>query len=247
MRRSGGCLERRRVPVIARWAVIVATSAGCFTKPPAPSTSDGGVRDASVDAPAPCAVRDNFSTNVGGTEATACGSWGEYKGNGTHIVTRNQMGQLMFYTTSDQGGTAACSGTTQVPFTNVVVQVPNILDAVGAHTGIELTFGGGTSFKVDIVTTSTTAAEVHTVNGTQAAAFLTNYSGSAMQYFRLSRRGPSALDLSYSSQATMWPTSQPFDVGTNLDVVAVTLYVDFGANVPGFVTATFDNLDGCAP
>lgn len=230
---------------------LALASAGCFTKPDAPGGTppgDGRLLEddgATHDAAPPCLVRDNFEAGTGSTADTACGTWAMYKGGGSHILTRNS-GQLLAYTTSNDAS-AACVGTVEVPFTNVVVQVASIVPVMGAQTGIQLTFNNALLFTLEIRSNDATSASVYTITDTDSPVFLTNYSGGTMQYFRFARRGTSGLDLSFSSDGTMWPVTYPFELTTALQTVAVSLYVNFGSNVSEFVSARFDNLDACAP
>src|SRR5688572_3909000 len=95
------------VPLGAAAGLIISA---CFVKPDGPSGSvdpDGNVTShdgiPGIDGAISCPMRDNFDLGA------ACGAWGSDVGSGSHIVTRSQ-GQLLFYTTSNEGGSAACQG-----------------------------------------------------------------------------------------------------------------------------------------
>ena len=221
--------------------------AACFTKPDAPSlgTNDASTADGDVPHDArPCLVRDNFGAGDGVGSADACGTWGEYAGSGSHIVTRS-MQRLMMYSSSSDAGTATCEGTVAVPFTSVVVQIVDIIRAAEAKTGMRLTFGDSTRFTLEIAS-SGNAASVNVINNTEPTDFIVSYSNTTMQYFRIAKR-PNGIELAYSPDAATWPTTHMFTSSSTLDTVRVDLFTVFGPNLNGFSAAVFDNLDACAP
>lgn len=232
-----------RVEAVPLGAIVGLLIGACFVKPTPPGGADpdgGAAADGNsvLDGSPTCALRDTFDSG-----SALCGGWGSNAGSGSHNATRN--GQLLFFATAP-GGTAACQGTIDVPFTSVVVQIAAIVHVAGAHTGVELSFDDGQTFTLDIESASDTSASVTAIHDTQATA-LGNYSGSSLQYVRFRKRGPSQIDLSFSSDDSSWQPPDMFVSTSTLGRVKVRLYASFGPNVTEFVTASFDNLDGCAP
>lgn len=231
-----------RVEAAPLGAVVGLLIGACFVKPDPPTSvdPDGGAAGDSISVDATfCPLRDTFDAG-----SALCGNWGSNAGSGSHNATRN--GQLLFFATGP-GGSAACQGTIEVPFTSVVVQIASVVPTADAHTGVTLSFDDGKTFTLDIASYPDGSAGVFAIDDTLNTTDVGNYSGSTQQYARFSKQGPNQVGLSFSSDGSSWSSTQAFLSSSTLGRVRVRLFASFGPNVMDFVTATFDNLDGCAP